>query len=120
MALNGVGLAETCTECWTGALCSRLVGLVRILYMILRIDRFTGILTQEMVKKLVSPKRRSPPQPIADEDEPVDPGEGEQLDLSVPASDCFEDQGSADEVVSEGTEEETDEIEWEDESESQG
>ncbi|KAF7776602.1 hypothetical protein Agabi119p4_4995 [Agaricus bisporus var. burnettii] len=79
-----------------------------------------GILAQEMVKKLVSSKRGGPPQPIADEDEPVDPGEGEQLELSVPASDCFEDQGSADEVVSEGTEEETDEIEWEDESESQG
>jgi hypothetical protein len=75
------------------------------------------MLTQEMVKKMISSKKRSSPELSEDEDEPVDPGEDEFLEVAVAPSDSVEEKEfTDDDLVNDGTEEE-DEIE--DESASQ-
>jgi hypothetical protein len=61
-----------------------------------------------MVKKLISSKERSSPQLSDDED---DPGEDEYLEVGVPPSDSVEEKDyTDDDLVNDGTEEETDGI----------
>ena len=67
------------------------------------------------MKKLISSKERTSPHLSDDED---DPGEDEYLEVAVPPSDSIEEKDyTDDDLVDDGTEEETDGIE--DESASQ-